>query len=341
MGWFFTKKSESLPTEDMEKRVEFLQNLQALTNKIHATGDLEHLMLDLTKEICDLFNCDRLTLYAIGKNEDFIFSRIKAEDGTEKDLRLPVNAKSIAGWVAQSGRTVRIHDVYDKAELKAYADDLCFSREVDQATGYRTKQMLAAPIFKGKSNELLGVIQLLNNRADDPFTKTAEHGLAELCETLAVAFTQRMKPVAVVSTKFNPLVDNGVISQPELELAIRSARRQDLELEDVLIDEFKIALPAVGSALAATYRLPYEGHNPQRKRPGQLLVKLDREFVETNRGVPIEEDGSNIVVLTTDPDFATRSGVFKQLFPYSSLFFRVTTRRELRQTADQFLGTIR
>lgn len=339
MGWFFSKKRDGTAADDIARQLQFSKKLQAVTNRIHATGNLDQLMLELSKDICDLFNCDRLTLYAISKEKDCIFSKIKTGIESEKDLVLPVNAQSIAGWVALSGRTVRIPDVYDKAGLKKYADDLTFSRIVDQLTGYRTKQMLAAPIFKGKTSELLGVIQLLNNRANDSFTATDEAGIAELSETMAIAYAQRMKPAAaVVTTKYDALIADAIISQAELELAARSARRQNLDVEDVLIDEFQVPVSAIGQALARAFKLPYEGYRENKKMPDRFKQKFDREFTVQNRCMPIEDDGKNIIILAIDPDHAIRLGVVRSMFPYASLFYRVTTKREFRQTVDQFFG---
>jgi hypothetical protein len=338
MGWFFNKKSDTAAIDDIAKRLEFSRRLQAVTNKVHATSNLQQLMLDLSPDICNLFNCDRLTLYALSKDKEYIYSKIKTGIESDQDIVLPVNAESIAGWVALSGRTVRIHDVYNKSELKTYADDLTFSRGVDQLTGYRTKQMLAAPIFKDKSGELLGVVQLLNNRADDSFTAVAEAGLDELCETLAIAFTQRLKPPPVLTSKYDRLIVDTVISQPELELAASSARRQNLDVEDVLIDEFQVPVLAIGQALSAAFNLPYEPYKENRKKLDQTAQKIDRAFIEVNRCVPIEDDGKSIVILTTDPEHTLRLGAIRRMYPYVSLFYRVTTRREFRRTADYFLG---
>ncbi|MGZ3254599.1 MAG: GAF domain-containing protein [Burkholderiaceae bacterium] len=339
MFGFINRLRASNEVDDVEARLVFSKKLQAVTNKIHATSNLDQLMLDLTQDICDLFNCDRLTLYALSKDKEFIFSKIKTGIHTNNDLVLPVGAKSIAGWVAQTGNSVRIRDVYDKSELKAYDADLTFNREVDRLTGYRTKQMLAAPLFKANTNELLGVIQLLNNRDDDSFSAGAEEGLNELCETMAIAFTQRMRPPAFVSSKYDALVANAIIAQPEMELAVRSARRQNLDVEDVLIDEFQVPQSAIGQALAQSLNLPYQSYNPKWKKPEQALKKIGREFVEVNRCLPIEDDGKSMTILTTDPDRVIRLGIFKQQFPYASLFYRVTTNREFKQAAELFFDS--
>ena len=290
MGWFFSKKSKDTAADEIARSLNFSRKLQIVTNRIHSTANLDQLMLEMSGNICDLFNCDRLTLFALAADKKFIYSKIKTGIESDKDLVLPVSAASIAGWVALSGRTVRIRDVYDNAELRKLAEDLHFSREVDQITGYRTRQMLAAPIFRPHSTDLLGVIQLLNNRNDTrlpPPTKKASPNLPKPWRLDA----QRMKPPAPPTSKYDALIADAVISQAEFELATRSARRQGRDVEDVLIDEFQVALAAVGEALAKTYKLPYESWQPQRKIPEQAIKKITREFTEDNQCVPIDDDG--------------------------------------------------
>jgi hypothetical protein len=285
-----------------------------------------------------LFDCDRLTLYATSKGKDFIFSKVKTGIDSEKDLVLPINAQSIAGYVALAKRDVRISDVYDDEELKAYAPELNFRREVDKITGYHTKQVLAAPVIDANTKELLGVIQLINNRLDGPFSAIAEEGLKELCETMAIAFMQRMKPPSTVYSKYEPLVVDSIISGPELELAGRWARRKNLDVEEVLVNEFQVKLSAIGQALAKTFGVPYERYDAERRRPVDLIKKLKREIAEQSGWLPIEENKVGVVILTTDPKDENNVRVIRNLFPYGSLFYRVTTKREFKQKLDQFFG---
>ena len=70
-----------------------------------------------------------------------------------RSIELPVG-EGIAGHVAKVGKTVRIKDAYR---------DKRFQREWDEATGYRTRSMLAAPM-KNHVGRTIGVIQVLNKR---------------------------------------------------------------------------------------------------------------------------------------------------------------------------------
>ena len=162
---------------DVASRLTFFKNLQTVTNKIHATANIDEIMLELSQDICTLFNADRLTIYSVSEDKSSIVSKVKTGLNSFKDLRLPIADQSIAGFVALSKRLANIRDVYDEAELKSHTPSLRFLQEVDKRTGYRTKEMLVAPITDAHSGELLGVVQLINNKGGTPFTQVAEEGV--------------------------------------------------------------------------------------------------------------------------------------------------------------------
>ena len=95
---------------DINSRLEFFKKLQAVTNKIHATANVDEIMLDLPQDISNLFHCDRLTIYVLSDGRDFIVSKVKTGLHSFSDLQLPVSEQSVAGFVA-------LANVY--ADLKA------------------------------------------------------------------------------------------------------------------------------------------------------------------------------------------------------------------------------
>ena len=280
---------ENTATGDINNRLVFLQKLQVVTNKIHATNNIDEIMLELSQDICDLFNCDRLTIYVLGDDKQSIVSKVKTGLNSFKDLKLPISEHSVAGYVAATRKAANISDVYDDHELKSYSPSMQFLKEVDKRTGYRSKQMLVAPILDAQNNDLLGVVQLINNRLDSPFPALADEGVLSLAQTLAVAFTQRQKARQVVRTKYDFLVTDAIISADELDLAQRSARRKNVDLEDILIKEFQVKQPAIGNALSRFFSVPYEPFRADRIKPMDLLRNLKRDYVEANQWLPIEE----------------------------------------------------
>ena len=117
-------------------------------------------------------------------------------------------------------------DVYDDEALKRIHPALTFLKEVDNRSGYRTRQMLVAPILAGR--HLHGVLQIINNKSDQPFGELEVDGVAQLCKTLAIAIRQRVQKAEETSwqraTKYDGLVADGVMSADELKDCLKEAR---------------------------------------------------------------------------------------------------------------------
>jgi type II secretory ATPase GspE/PulE/Tfp pilus assembly ATPase PilB-like protein len=322
---------------DVNLRLAFQKQLQLVTNKIHATNNVDEIMLDLSADIMQLFNADRLTIYSIGEDKQSIVSKIKTGLNSFKDLKLPIAEHSIAGYAAMSRKLINIKDCYDEAELKSINPSLRFLQEVDKRTGYRTKQQLLAPIVEQAGADLIGVIQIINNKAGVPFGSLAEEGVNELAQTLSIAFKQRQKP-QMVKTKYDYLISDAVLSAGEFELASRQARKKAIDIETVLVDEFQVKIPAIGAALAKFFGTPYEPFKGDRIKPPDLLKNLKREYVESNQWLPIDEAKEGLSVLCLDPERIRSSRIASNVFPKSKLIYKVTTQKEFKETVNQFYG---
>lgn len=75
-----------------------------------------------------------------------------------RGMKIPAG-KGVAGFVLMSGQPMAVSDV--EGESSFYA-------EVDKATGYDTKTMLALPLRAG--DEVVGVLEYVNRRGDPPHT---------------------------------------------------------------------------------------------------------------------------------------------------------------------------
>jgi type II secretory ATPase GspE/PulE/Tfp pilus assembly ATPase PilB-like protein len=322
---------------DVNVRLAFQKQLQLVTNKIHATNNIDEIMLEVSADICQLFNADRLTIYSLGEDKQSIISKVKTGLNSFKDLKLPIAEHSIAGYVALSRKLANIKDVYDEAELKAINPNLRFLQEVDKRTGYRTKQQLVTPIVEQGGAELIGVIQIINNKAGTPFGPLTEEGVSELAQTLAIAFKQRLKP-QLVKTKYDYLISDAVLSAGEFELASRQARKKAIDIETVLTDEFQVKIPAIGGALSKFFGVPYEPFKADRVKPMDLLKNLKREYVEANQWLPIDEAKEGLTVLCLDPERIRSSRIASIVFPKSKLVYKVATQKDFKETVNQFYG---
>ena len=319
-------------------KLELTRNLNHVTNKIHATSNIDEIMLDVSKDICTLFNADRLTIYMVGDDRASLVSKVKTGLNSFKDLKLPIAEQSIAGYVAFNKKLLNLKDVYDEAELAKHSNQLRFLQDVDKRTGYRTKQMLVAPIIDADSKELVGVIQVINNKSGTPFPYMVEEGVVELAQTLSVALRQRLQQVSTVKTKYDSLVSAAKLSAAEFELATRTARRKGIDIEDVLLDEFQVKNEDLGKSLASFFGVPYEPYRNDRIKPSELLKNLRREYVESSHWVPIDDTPEGLIILTTDPERIRASRVVNNIFPKHRLIYKVCPTREFKSTLDMFYG---
>ncbi|HEX2543249.1 MAG TPA: ATPase, T2SS/T4P/T4SS family [Ramlibacter sp.] len=335
--------SQQLPPDKRGVTFEalFFRQLQAVTTRVHATENIDEIMLEASQDICKLFNADRLTLYAVNEDRSAIVSKVKTGLNTSRDLKLPISPQSIAGYVAMSRELVNIADVYDDDALKRIHPSLTFLKEVDKRSGYRTKQMLVCPILDGEV--LHGVLQIINNKSDMPFGELETEGATQLCKTLATAIHQRVtreqEGARRKATKYDGLIAAGVLTHDELSRAVLSAREEAITVEQVLIDEYSIKPAQIGPSLSKFFGVPYEPSNPGRLRVETLQGALKPEFVMEQGWIPLEEGPDGLVVMCLDPEAVRSSRIVPQVFPRISRFaWRVTTQVDFNQTVNQLWG---
>jgi type II secretory ATPase GspE/PulE/Tfp pilus assembly ATPase PilB-like protein len=319
----------------------FFRQLQQVTTRIHETENVDQIMLEVSQDICKLLNADRLTLYAVNEDRTAIVSKIKTGLNTSRDLKLPISAQSIAGYVAFSREPVNIADVYDDEALKRIHPTLSFLKEVDKRSGYRTKQMLVVPILDGDA--LHGVLQVINNKSDQPFGELEVEGAAQLCKTLATAIRQRMQKAEEgtrrKATKYDGLVADGVLTADELQQCIQSAREEAKPVEHMLMARFQIRPAQIGPSLSKFFGMPYEPFNSGRIRSEMLHGPLKREFLVEQGWIPLEESPEGLVVMCMDPEAVRGSRIVPQVFPrFTKFAYRVTTQTEFEETLSQLYG---
>jgi two-component system response regulator HydG len=155
---------------------------------------LKRLLEKIVLELRTIINADGGSLYLrdnhllrfeIAQNETL--KRLKGKDYTLfKPYTIPINESSIAGYVALTGTTLNISDVYRLAADLPYSFDTSF----DIRNNYRTKSLLAVPL-KDQKGEVVGVLQLINAQDGDgrvvPFSAPMEDLVRALASQAAVA----------------------------------------------------------------------------------------------------------------------------------------------------------
>jgi len=330
----------------------FFRDLQSLSNRIHGTERAEQIMVDLEPDICALFQADRMTLYTVSDDGHHILSRFKTGLKTLCNLRLPIKATSVAGYVALRRELVNVPDAHDAAALQAIAPGLKFQKEVDQRSGYRTHQLLTAPVLL--DGTLYGVLQLVNTQGGQPFGPLAEQGVRELCHTLAIAFKRHRQPLEAPAepapapaathlpggARYQWLVEQGLVDLPTLARCLDQARQQGLGGEDLLLQQ-GLRPADLGASLAAFFGVPYAGFQNDRLRIEALHGVLKRDFVLAQGWLPLEDTPAGLQVMCLDPEAVQASRMVRHVFPrVRHIQYLVATQHDFAQTVDQIYGSL-
>lgn len=259
---------------------------------------------------------------------------------TAKELKLPIGTQSIAGFVAQTQRTLNIADVYDDAELQRIDPQLTFLQQVDHRSGYRTRQMLVAPIVR--AGLLQGVFQVVNRTSGGAFGALEQEGVQQLCETLSSAIRQRVGHTlrtSMLSSRYHGLVADGVVTADELTRCMQAARAQSIPVEKALVAELGVTPAQLGASMARFFQTSYVPFDAKRLRSDSLQGKLKREFVLAHHWIPLEDTPTGLLVMTLDPEDVRNSRIVPQVFPqFAKCVYAVTTVAEFEQTVEHFWG---
>lgn len=155
---------EMVPSRD---RDDFRKKIAGILSKISAlievssrlsdTLKLETLLSRIMDTVTEAIGADRGTLFLNDKEANELFSKILVGE-MRQEIRFP-NHFGIAGSVFRSGKGIIIDD--------AYADSR-FNPEIDRSTGYRTRNILCAPVRAvSRNDQIIGVTQVLNKNGGD------------------------------------------------------------------------------------------------------------------------------------------------------------------------------
>ncbi|RME06804.1 MAG: GAF domain-containing protein, partial [Deltaproteobacteria bacterium] len=111
----------------------------------------------------EITNADAGSLYVVETNregERILRFQVSQNDSVAVNYTqatIPIDPRSIAGYVACTGESLSIPDVYDLPESAPFT----INRDFDTSTGYRSRSMLAVPMTN-REGEVVGIVQLIN-----------------------------------------------------------------------------------------------------------------------------------------------------------------------------------
>jgi type II secretory ATPase GspE/PulE/Tfp pilus assembly ATPase PilB-like protein/GAF domain-containing protein len=156
-------------------------------NKIVSGESMGKILFSLTEELKDLFECQAVTVFAVDREKRQIFSR-NFKDHNVDEIRLDISSKSLAGFVAATGKTLNIKDAYDEEELKGIHSELELDKSWDDEFDFKTQSALVVALPYNK--RLMGVIECINHVSGNGFNDGHIRQAKDLSSTLGHALVK-------------------------------------------------------------------------------------------------------------------------------------------------------
>jgi response regulator RpfG family c-di-GMP phosphodiesterase len=148
---------------------EKLNRLMMLGIELNQVHDLDILMEQILTEARVFVNADAGSIYIRDGNfldftytqNDTLQKRLgKGEKLIYSTFRMPIDEKSIAGYVAATGRPLNIPNAYEIEASQPYG----FSKNFDETSDYTTRSILTIALKANNKN--LGILQVINAREE-------------------------------------------------------------------------------------------------------------------------------------------------------------------------------
>jgi len=182
--------------------------------------DLDALLRAVVDEATRRMGADRGTLYLVDHARGELVSRV-AHLPEMAEIRLRVG-EGVAGHVAATGAVVNAPHMGEPKQVD----------RIDAITGYRTRSLLAAPVFGRGGGAVIGVVQLLNKQAgafDAPDERHLVALAAQLAELLdATSLRSQLHPASphALAFRFNHIVGESPTMRAVYDRTDRAARTE-------------------------------------------------------------------------------------------------------------------
>ncbi|MBF0572515.1 MAG: HD domain-containing protein [Desulfamplus sp.] len=162
-----------------------LTQLLKINDELNHIKDIDSLLDTILSKTRRLTNADAGSIFLL-ENRMLNFSYVQNDTLKKKDplnnkqiysnFSIPVNEKSIAGYVALQGKSLKIDDVHNLDDTVPYS----FNSSFDEIAGYKTHSMMTIPLITTRS-QVIGVMQIINAKDEAgnpiPFKEADENYL--------------------------------------------------------------------------------------------------------------------------------------------------------------------
>jgi sigma-B regulation protein RsbU (phosphoserine phosphatase) len=229
--------------------------------EVNSTIRKQDLLIKIMETSSRIMNAEASSVILVDEEKgELFFDLALGEKGDEvREIRLKIG-EGIAGWVAQTGKSVKIDDA---------ALDERWSSKVAKRVDYPTRNMLCVPLVsKGK---IIGVLQVLNKRGEKPFTDRDLQLLESIASPTAAALENAMLYDALEKSIHALKITTAAKERMESELRIAT------DIQMGFLPRKSLSLRSSGSLVGVAGSALAEAELVSAQADAQAIIRPARE----------------------------------------------------------------
>ena len=137
---------------------------------------------------------------------------------------------------------------------------------------------------------------------------------------------------------FDLLIDESFLRQGDLVKAVQDSLQQGVDLEEVLIQKYRVPKAALGKALSRFFDCPYIPYDEKTLVDPQLTKDLSQDYLWKHSWLPLKMHGSVLDVLIDDPHDIVRGHDIQRAFPGLTIRYAVSLKCDIKRFLQSTLG---
>jgi serine phosphatase RsbU (regulator of sigma subunit) len=154
-------KNAAMRNDELKKRLELLELLISSSRLLNSTLNFDRLLRLIIRMIKKAISVEAVSILFLDANgKELVFELARGRRDTHvRRHRIPVG-EGVVGWVAKHKKPLIVNDA---------KKDRRFSLNLEKKLGLKTNSIISIPLLRG--NELIGVVEGVNKRNKETFTK--------------------------------------------------------------------------------------------------------------------------------------------------------------------------
>lgn len=266
-------------------------SLQEISAALGATIQLDELLVLIMEKITKLMEAERSSLFLIDSETGELWSKI-SQGVVDEEIRLQPG-EGIAGWVAQTGKSINVKDAYR---------DPRFNPEFDEKTGYKTDSILCQSV-RNQEGEIIGVVEVLNAKSGE-FTAADENLLSAIASQAAIAIENSRLYLSALETNHELRETKQQLEKKVRELDLLYEVEQELSRAvdfDTLVESITQKILDLVDAQASALTLQQPDHYRSYVLVDRARDRSTRDWKFLERRVSSEEGISARAMETGEP----------------------------------------